>query len=437
MNDKSLEIWNNLPEIDKTNFEVILNDYVFELRKGIAFRKLNQETIATFINSVSFLSNVEENELNGLKKQKEFIELHKLLRDSKSVGQINPKIKEIYQNNIQKLSRILKIKRARIKHEILGKQWHNYKYLQKTQKEKAEEIFNSCLTKANFNLQEIFKLIEIDISLCDNNYYLDELTNDILGVETNHRDILESIAFTILRPEHILAGYFHYHESWKTFPLKWFIKHMPIDQAKTAFYYYRKGHDLSKLIEDHYITEDFKSLLELLDNPYLSLTPLNIVGGFKQPANEAIQCFREGNYISSLLTLYPTIEGILWEFSKILHKKKFPLYSNNSYKYLLSSEDKELEKSVGNLFRNTAMKQLIDVDFIDYFCDEFYNDRNPKLHGENLSGIKREDVIKKIVTLNYVLDLSKRTMTQILHEVLSKTEINNILKDKLNTLTKR
>ncbi len=432
MNEESFEIIKNLTEADKKNITAILKDYVFETKKENLVNELNPDTIITLVNSVSFLSHVEENELIELRKEKDFIELYKLLSDSKSARKINPKVIDIYKINLQKLNKILKIKRGRIKHKILEKQWPNYKQLYKTKNEKAEKLFSSCLAKADYSLREHFKLIETDILFYEQNLYLNELTDNVLSVETNHRDILECIAFSILRPEHQLSSYFNNFQSWKSFPLKWFINHIPVTLAKTIFYYYRNGHDLTKIIGDSYIDEDFKSLFEVLDNPYLNLTPLNIVQPFKKAIYEAIQCFKEEKYISSLLTLYPVIEGIIWKFSIVLHKKRFQLFTNSSCKYLISIDGNELYKSVGNLFKNTSMKDLLDINFINYFCDEFYNERNPNLHGDSLSEITKEDVIKKIITLDYILDLAKRTMTEILHEILSKSEIDKVIKNKLD-----
>ena len=432
MNEESFDIIKNLTEADKKNIAAILKDYVFETKKENLVHKLNPDTILAFINSVSFLSNVEENELIEVQKEKDFVELYKLLSESKLAGKINPKIIDIYKKNLLKLNKILKIKRGRIKHEILGKQWPNYKQLYKTKNEKAEIIFSSCLKKADYNLREHFRLIEMDIFFNENNRYINELTENVLSVETKDRDILECIAFSILRPEHHLSSYFNNFQSWKLFPLKWFVNHIPIDQAKTVFYYYRNGHDLTKIIGDSYIDEDFKSLLEVLDNPYLNLTPLNIVQPFKKAIYEIIQCFKEEKFISSLLTLYPVIEGVIWKFSIVLHKKRLQLFTNNSYKYLLSIDGNKLDKTVGSLFNNTSMKDLLDINFINYFCDEFYNERNPMLHGDNLSEITKEDVIKKIITLDYILDLAIRTMTEILHEILTKSEIGKVIKNKVN-----
>jgi hypothetical protein len=127
--------------------------------------------------------------------------------------------------------------------------------------------------------------------------------------------------------------------------------------------------------------EGFDDIVQLVDDPVLRLYVYKNQVHVKEAINQAIKCYGDGLYMSSIYTSLPVIEGLLWEYSHFLDKNKITqIYvPNTSNQQMIGkSAGNTIENlTIGSLMKLTRFGDLLDQDFILYFCDELYNERNP------------------------------------------------------------
>ncbi len=82
---------------------------------------------------------------------------------------------------------------------------------------------------------------------------------------------------------------------------------------------------------------------------------------------------------------------------------------NNKSAILLSGRIDD-EPTIGTLLKKSGFSKFFDLEFIRYFCDELYNERNPMLHGENFSQATMENATKKLATLEYLFSIMRTFM---------------------------
>ncbi|GBD96350.1 MAG TPA: hypothetical protein ENG83_10085 [Nitrospirae bacterium] len=213
--------------------------------------------------------------------------------------------------------------------------------------------------------------------------------------------------------------------------------------------------EFNKLYEEWKLTKDDKKMLQLMVNDFLTtetegyvcnlIENISIKPGRKLILLEAMRCFYEEQYFASVSTLLPQIEGLLWDLAELFNKQGKPIYKktphevNHSYKsctfeidknnesYILSDgtmknywevtsgniselglridrNKKEIEiAKVRELLNETALRFYVDVDFIDYFCGELYDERNDILHGRELTFGTITNAAKKMLALLMIL----------------------------------
>ena len=62
------------------------------------------------------------------------------------------------------------------------------------------------------------------------------------------------------------------------------------------------------------------------------------------------------------------------------------------------------DPTIGSLLQHSFLGNILDEYFINYFCDDLYNERNPVLHGRNVSNFNERNASKKLATIEYLLD---------------------------------
>jgi hypothetical protein len=182
---------------------------------------------------------------------------------------------------------------------------------------------------------------------------------------------------------------------------------------------FSNGEDLSEYLINKYESNDFESIHDLIKDSFLSF----IMKIRRNTILEILNIYKTRHYHSIFITLFPLVEGLIWDLSLIIHKNVIPIYMNDSLKSLQNKNCQAIERNIGNLLKNTNFDQFIDEKFIEYFCDEFYLERNPYLHGQQEMKVTKSDVIKKIATLDYVLHTMRKIIKTELFKKLDEAEI--------------
>ncbi len=214
------------------------------------------------------------------------------------------------------------------------------------------------------------------------------------------------------------------------FPLRW-CGFLPSDEFNRLYREWKQGKDIKKQVIDSLHEKDNKDFIcEQINRSSINVKRKEIIF-------DAIRCFYEKKYSSSIILLLPQIEGLLWELAEQFNKagkfiyktsgKNSSAYGSFSFKidktqglyYLnngLTKHYTEIEQkdilnvsefikieNIGFLLRETAFRFYLYADFIEYFCNELYAHRNEILHGRILDFGTIENATKKILALLMIL----------------------------------
>lgn len=382
-------------------------EYKSKLRMVNNFPKVDQKAL---FYSTTIVSNVNDRLIKKIENEPEFKKILNLFVKSKIDKKLDPELISIYENNTLKFKRELENKRENTFYQILGNQLDNYNnLLNKNTKEcfeKCEQIFQNC-KKNNINKELVNKLQLIDnhLELCEKNF-LFNLSDEMLLVESQDIDAIKYYSVLVYQPKEISFFNVLLEDEWKKFPLRWFVFHLPITTAKNLYNMYKDGEDISNFFIQKYDEKDLDEIMNVLKNNLLNPPNVHIFCGFINKVNEAIECFKKKYYSSSIYSCLPIIEGILWSFSKFLDSKGINIFKDSSdYKILINKDNgKEIkEPTIGDLLKFTIIRDYLDLEFINYFCDELYNERNPILHGKELNFDSNLNAAKKIGTIEYLI----------------------------------
>jgi len=221
------------------------------------------------------------------------------------------------------------------------------------------------------------------------------------------------------------------------FPLRW-CGFLPSDEFNRLYREWKQGKDIMKQVVDSFSEKDIEDFI------YAEIERSLINVKRKEMIFDAIECFYEKKYSSSIVLLLPQIEGLLWElaekfnnvgkfiykaskenssaygsFSFKIDKDQELYYLNNDLtKHYTEVEQKDLSffslrtnekdemitiEDIGTLLNETPFRFYIYSDFIKYFCNELYAERNEILHGRILDFGTVENASRIILALLMIL----------------------------------
>lgn len=392
--------------------------------------KTDIRALATVTTAISFVS---ERVLEKTKDDPEFQRILDLLKLSQAQKEIVPELLEVFETGKSKTIDKLKGVLEELRLNILGKQGQNYLALSNSnepeKRELAQEIlesaFASCTDK---KLIEQYQRIEIEIDLLESNADF-ELSPPTLATTSKDFDVLEYLAFLVYKPEHRLMSEMYLDPQWEKFPLKW-AKHLGIADTKTLFDMFKDGEDIAPFYLQRFDTKGINTIRELVNDP-IARTPIANSKDHKEiqaAIQQALLCYENNWHAAFLYTILPIIEGILWRYAAYLNTLgEAKIFSGeNSKSILLLSGKTDNQEKIGTLLRNSEFSKFFDLEFIKYFCDELYNERNPMLHGENFSQATLENAARKLATLEYLFSMMKTFMEEKIVSNFSKLPSDSI-----------
>lgn len=114
-----------------------------------------------------------------------------------------------------------------------------------------------------------------------------------------------------------------------------------------------------------------------------------------------------GGYVESArIVSFVLIEGLLWQIINEVNKKENFIQSNSNEFANLHGTTFQSTR-IRDIIKQTVVSKYVDSDFIEHFCDELYDERNPVLHGSDQcyscpnAGIC---LFGKILVLDYVIE---------------------------------
>ena len=101
-----------------------------------------------------------------------------------------------------------------------------------------------------------------------------QLSPAILEIKSDGRNLLESFAFLVYKPdEYLLPEFIADKENLERFPLKW-AGNLAVSDIKTLFDMYKDGEDISSYFITRYKQNGPKDILRLIDDSFVK-TPIS------------------------------------------------------------------------------------------------------------------------------------------------------------------
>lgn len=380
----------------------LLNEYFQKKQISKSIEKISNDekqilVVASMV--LSFSEHEDEKTHNESYKQ-----IFGLLKQSKITETILPELSQIFDNNKEKVISEIEAERKVLLEKIIGDKLPEYKHLIKTKgkPEVIEQIKQrSFRDKKNSDL--VFKYNTLEKIVNSINFPLIELTVELLKTKVNNNEetLLLGLASIIENPKLLSAHDIELESEWKTFPLKWFAHKFTIAELRYLFTLHKQGKVLNSYIE-RYVSDRIKEITTKFDNHFYS--------EFANRAlvlRDCIYSFEHELYISSICTAFPLIEGSIWVFAQYYNFIEKNLYTEiNHHRYLILTTGNNIkEYTVGDLLKNSNLKYFFDENFITYYCDELYSERNPILHGKEVNNFSKLNCAKKIMTFDYITDI--------------------------------
>lgn len=425
------------------NLNALLQKYLQKQQKEQLVKSLPPEAIESLSQTMACMTFASEIEINEQKNDPLYKNTLKLLRKSKKEKLIDPELTILFNERRAFAKNHLHLKRGHLAKQILSDQYENFKKIKKTRPEVALKLLTSKLATTTIHLREMYERVTSEIEIFEFHPMQIKLNQSLLVAEVKDHDILTNAAFLILNPKNQFLSALCTEKESEELPF-WYINQEPINVAKTLIFLHRKGVSLESYFTEKYAhPSGFERIVEQLDNPYLNMPTTHLLCSRKNIIREILDCHAKKMYSSSVCTSLVLIEGLIWDFSKEMHLRHGEIYTDENFSILkLNSGKTQADPTIGLLLQQSKLGELFDKKFVTYFCNELYSERNPILHGRDLSNFTEKNSSKKIATIEYLLNLimkkyefeTDKKIDQTLSEE-TKTEIKKLLKknfEKLN-----
>lgn len=426
MSTNNASILINIPEEQRDLVLECVSVFLSHKAKEAKVREFSTETATALAAAGSAITFVSPRLLAKARNDTGFQEILGLFRSSKQEGKINPHLVELFAFSKNAAINDLLDSRTQIFDVILGAQRNNYRELEKSNRankdETCERIWISrSKSLENHDLVEDYNNLSQEVAILKSGAgFL--LREEILNIEIENTDVLERFAFLVFQPKHLTLSEMYTDSEWSNFPLKWCKNHLSIPQIKTLFDMFKDGEDVTEPYLRIVEKEGFDQISQLIDDPILRMYVYMNQPHIKGAINQAIKCHRNTMYMASVYASLPIIEGVLWEYSFFLDKNKIiEIYVPSTDRKQMIGKDvsRVIENpTIGSLLKASQFGDLFDQDFISYFCDDLYNERNPILHGRSFNFGSELNAIKKLATLKYLLRSIQRQTTNWFIKIL-------------------
>ena len=298
----------------------------------------------------------------------------------------------------------------------------------KIDKLKSNPLLGEKIARLKKNLKELNAIRHIIISM--KQYPEVHILQALMPGNLGQNNFDQSFVFFRLRLKTLDPQYLD-------FPLRW-CGFLPSDEFNRLYREWKQEKDIMKQVVDGFHEKDIEGFLY----EEVNRSPINLKR--KEIIFDAIKCFYEKKYSSSIVLLLPQIEGLLWELAeqfnndgkfiyktsgksssaygsfsfKIDKNQKLYYLNNDLTKHYTEVEQKVLSilslrenekgemikiEDIGTLLKETAFRFYLYADFIEYFCNELCAQRNEILHGRDLDFGTVENASRKILALLMIL----------------------------------
>jgi hypothetical protein len=263
------------------------------------------------------------------------------------------------------------------------------------------QLKQSCFNDTR-NVDLVFRYDTLEKKIKSINFPYVELTAELLQLKINNDEetLLCGLASVIENPKRVSFHNAELEPEWVTFPLKWFSHKFTLPELKYLFNLHQQDKSLDDYIKK-FVADHIKEILVKFDiHFYPEFAKRSIV------LHNCIHSFEHELFASSICTALPLIEGCIWAFAEYYNSVKKNLFTeiNGERHLILTTGNNSKDYTIGDLLKKSNLTDFFDEHFINYYCDELYNERNPILHGKEVDNFSKLNSSKKIMTFDYMTD---------------------------------
>jgi len=404
---KTLKKW---PEIEF--HRKALKEVTFEKQKEKMIDNLSEGALESLNLARIIMSYISNGQIHLAMEDKSYQEVLNLTRKAKRSKLRLDELKVLYDKNRNKSVKIINRKVKSLEQEYFGTCYGAIQNVtNSSRKDKEiilERIYNGCLAKGDRELLRLISRLKRDIrSLEDNSLFEPERA---IKIRSNDKLFTKRIALAIYRPHCLSYSYILCDVKFSNILIELFFDNLPIVNIIDIFLAQESGDDMSEIFVDKYKSKSgFKEIKDLIESEYLCRPFSQIIDQNKQPLYEILSCYHKKLLYPASCALLSAIEGIIWSFAEFLDTISTKIFSYNDQHEIKSivNADNGSENpnvTIGTLLNISHINRVLNKDFIKYFCNELYGERNDILHGGSYGAITLQKTSEKIAVLEYVLE---------------------------------
>lgn len=335
-------------------------------------------------------------------------------------------LNEIFMLNKEKAKKVLSDRLTHLEKKFYGSQYENVKSIMLSSKPDKDNIVKKIFLKAckvKEHEASMIKGIDIDI-YCICNDVIFCVDENLIHAKVDDDRHLERITLAICHPELMSFNYWISDDEYSSLPIRWFTKHLEVPIIIDLLNLYKTGEDISDFFAHKY-KNGFQKIEEIISSPFMSPPFSRMVCCKKKAINETLACYTNENYYPAMCGLLALIEGSIWMFARYINDinqkpnkiLKYAPHNQEIITHIINKNDgsRSTNITVGTLLQVSKMNEILDAEFIKYFCQEFYNERNDIMHGGNWGDATIVKTAQKLAVLEYILVESEKYIEKQIH----------------------
>ena len=137
-----------------------------------------------------------------------------------------------------------------------------------------------------------------------------------------------------------------------------------------------------------------------------------------------LENFERKQYSSVMVLVFPLIEGLLWALAQEIGAVETVFIQGDGWQvYDCRKKEPFQTNRIRDIVERTAVSRHLDPGFIEKFCGELYEERNPVLHGRQICNQEicknlGMCLLQKFFVLEYVMDTLEKVARKRLYDGL-------------------
>ena len=384
--------------------------------------------VERLVSVVMLTSSVSNIEAKHYFKDPEYNEIYKKVKKSFLSNTIDLELIKLYNRNRSPVIKRINYFIRKYEKKRYGKNYSQIQKLKKSDRSDKDEIIQS-IKKGHSNDPLYEKIISLEFEkeqLRKFPYSIENIKSPIT-VSGDPLFLQKYYALKIFKPE-LFITLRQYEKKYEKFPFKW-LMHLTVPQYRYLYDEFKKG----CLREDFILYE--VNADGFFDEFFENSQHLPFFRERKRFVEQIIENHRAGRYASAINLILPSMESFFWVFAAYIHKhkkqrifkrlilKSFWDFNKRSFKnlVLISTSGKEMkDPKIRDLISRTHLKNYLCEEVVEYYVEEFFEERNPILHGNSVDYDTEVNSAKKIISLNNLINIFIEEITNI--ELPSKKE---------------